>query len=169
MSRWPQQTTAERFAAKVARGGADECWLWQGALNNFGYGKFGLSLGELGEPKKSSIVAHRVAWRLENGPIPTGLCVCHRCDNPRCVNPAHLFLGTKAENTRDMLAKGRDRQPLRRGIEVHNALLTDDRVREIRRMLAARTGTHRQIGALFGVRKSAISGIASGTSWSHVT
>lgn len=78
----------------------DDCWLWTGGRNPKGYGVFKVSgVGFRG--------AHRVAWELANGPAPAGLCVLHHCDNPRCVRVDHLFLGTKADNSADMVAKGR--------------------------------------------------------------
>ena len=95
---------AERLAAKVRRGGPDDCWPWEGRTVGAGYGTIGI--GRRGE---GSMLAHRLAWVLERGPIPKGLNVLHSCDNPPCCNPAHLFLGTQGDNMRDMAAKGRDR------------------------------------------------------------
>ena len=90
-----------RFWAKVRK--TDGCWLWTAGTfaRRYGYGQFGLN----GHPHK----AHRLAWEFTNGPIPEGLSVLHHCDNPPCVNPAHLFLGTRGDNTRDMMMKGRSR------------------------------------------------------------
>lgn len=91
----------ERFWSKVDVRAPHECWEWQAERNHAGYGR----LHHDGSKKS----AHRLAWALVNGPIPAGLCVCHRCDNRRCCNPTHLFLGTVADNNRDMMAKGRVR------------------------------------------------------------
>lgn len=96
--RWPG-TTEERFWARVDRG--DGCWEWRGCKKRNGYGWVGV--------RKEQWVAHRLAWTFVNGPIPTGLHVCHRCDNPSCVRPDHLFIGSHADNMADMKAKGRGR------------------------------------------------------------
>lgn len=98
-----------RFWAKVDKsGGPDACWIWTASKVPSGYGSFGVNGRLFG--------AHRIAWVLENGQIPHdgsyhGMCVCHKCDNPACCNPAHLFLGTNMDNARDREKKGRGNQP----------------------------------------------------------
>lgn len=93
------KTPGERFDAKVDKSGPGGCWVWTGKRSREGYGRFSLD-GRL-------VNAHRWSWERAVGPIPNGLLVCHHCDNPPCVNPEHLFVGTIQDNTRDMLAKGR--------------------------------------------------------------
>jgi hypothetical protein len=94
--------TIERFWAKVSKQPSG-CWLWTGSKRSKGYGAF--CYAKNGEVVQGR--AHRFSWELHNGEIPDGLCVLHKCDVPSCVNPDHLWLGTKAENNRDMVAKGR--------------------------------------------------------------
>jgi len=93
---------ALRFWPFVARGTAGECWLWMGSVKDTGYGQFTIN-----SLQKAPLRAHRVAWEIANGPIPKGLHVLHHCDNRRCVNARHLFLGTNHDNIKDMWAKGR--------------------------------------------------------------
>lgn len=93
---------AERFWPKVdSSGGPGACWTWTASCKIKGYGQ--ISAGGRERP----LLAHRVAWEITNGPIGVGSVVCHSCDNPKCCNPAHLFLGTQAENLQDMTDKGR--------------------------------------------------------------
>lgn len=99
-----QLPVEERFWSKVATKGPDDCWEWGAGIGANGYGKFRLS-----DPRREA-GAHRMAWALAKGAeVPEGLCVLHKCDNPPCCNPAHLFLGTKGDNNRDRAEKGRTR------------------------------------------------------------
>ena len=103
----PAKPMHERFWSKVRV--TARCWWWEGFCEPDGYGLVGLF---------SSLMitrAHRAAWLLTNGPIPAGLHVLHRCDNPPCVNPDHLFLGTHGDNMRDARLKGRLRRPAKKG------------------------------------------------------
>lgn len=98
----------ERFWDKVSK--SDGCWEWMGYLNPKGYGVLAGDRKGRNAPKKMYYLAHRLSWEIANGAIPDGKCICHHCDNRKCVRPEHLFLGTRADNTLDMIAKGRHRQ-----------------------------------------------------------
>ena len=147
-------STQERFWSKVDKRGPDDCWEWMASKTIQGYGHFRLN----GKTEH----ANRTAWKLANGGIPDGMCVCHHCDNPSCANPTHLFLGTVADNNRDCVSKGRDRHI--RGEEHSRAILTAFDVRFIRHWL--KTGhTQQKIADAFGVSDSAINHINTGRNW----
>jgi hypothetical protein len=102
-------TFSQRFWAKVKK--TETCWTWTAYRDPQGYGTFSVGPRATHAPHR----AHRVAWELTNGQIPDGSLVLHRCDNPSCVNPKHLFLGTHQDNQRDKVAKGRQATGLRNG------------------------------------------------------
>ena len=130
----------------------DGCWPWTGALDRDGYGVFCY----IGKVYK----AHSMALRLDGRPVPKGMYACHHCDNPSCVNPAHLYVGTPLENSRD--AKDRGRVPV--GEKHYLAKLTEKDVLEIR----ASDLTCAKLAMQFGVSLSNISFIRTGKSWRHV-
>lgn len=147
----------DRFWSKVRIG--DGCWTWTASLRHKGYGQFRFD----GKTRK----AHRVSWEIANGPIPEGQHVLHRCDNPACVRPSHLFLGTNEDNHADMMAKGRNGYAAHRGETNGFARLDEESVRRIRRLLADGQ-TQKELGRLFGVSNQTIFRIQHGHSWSHV-
>jgi len=150
----------KRFWSKVDRsGGPDTCWPWlTSALADFGYGVVGVG----GRRKNGGRTekAHRVAWMLTFGPIADGLNVLHSCDNPLCCNPSHLFLGTLADNTADMVAKGRHAHG-----ECSYAKLTWEQVEEIRKRYATGSESQRWIARDYGISRSMVGLIVRGERW----
>lgn len=148
-----------RFWRYVDKRGPDECWPWTGKTEKNGYGRF--QIGGKGSPQ---LGAHRVSFQLNNGgEMP--LVVMHKCDNPPCVNPAHLEAGTHKENTADMIAKGRKRISRALGDNNFNTKLTPDDVRAIR----LRQGeSANSVGRSFGVDHKAILAIWRGITWTHI-
>jgi hypothetical protein len=142
-----KKSLKERFEEKYLRKSDHECWEWTASLNAGGYGQITIGL----RPHH----AMRVSYSLYVGDIPPGMCVCHRCDNRKCVNPSHLFIGTVAENNADMRKKGRQRggpgNPAR-GMSLPQTKLSDEQILEIR----SATGSLRQLGAIYGVSGSLI-------------
>lgn len=138
----------------------NNCWTWTGATNNCGYGMIKVN-------SKTVMSAHRVAWILFNNSIPTGKCVLHNCDNPSCVNPAHLFIGTQSDNMRDMAAKGRAGTNGQFGETSSNSKLTNAIVLYIKQYPNYR-GSCTELANKFGVVTSTISSIRHNKNWKHV-
>lgn len=163
----------KRFFAKVEK--SDGCWLWQGAIDRKGYGMF--SIGSRRRPdgtrRNSMVLAHRVSYEIEFGAIPRSgasgyLCVLHSCENPGCVNPKHLFLGTNLDSVRKMDAKGRRKTKALCGAAHGNAVLTEDKVREIVRRHFDDKVPQRHLAAEFGVAASTVNHIFTGRLWKHL-
>lgn len=139
----------ERFWSKVDKSG--ECWVWIGQTSSKGYGSF-------------TIGAHRFAYESTYGYIPDGILVCHKCDNPRCVRPDHLFLGTPLENTADMISKGRKAI----GSNVGGAKLTKEQVVQIISECKIANLSIPDIAKKYGVVPTTIQAIKYGRSWKHI-
>jgi len=158
----------ERFFEKVHTGSG--CWEWQGSLAPNGYGQFFRPEG--------SRQAHRIAWEYENGPIENGLHVCHTCDNRKCVRPSHLFLGTRSDNMKDMVAKQRHNtspgcramlkvRKVNRGVNNHECKLTEEQAM-IAKACPQTRGSASRLAEAFGVSLTVISDIRAGKRWTHL-
>lgn len=146
---------------KVAPSGCHE---WQGHIMRNGYGQFNVN----GKVQ----LTHRVSYEMSNGCIPQGMYVLHRCDNPACCNPEHLFVGTQADNMRDAKLKGRSRSPLidnpRIGKLNVNAKMTDELVARARSMYATGGYSQPQLARMFGVSKASMNSLLLRKTWAHV-
>lgn len=142
----------------------NNCWYWIGARNDRGYGVIGR-----GSRKQGIIKAHRIAYELFYfTKLEKDKCVCHTCDNPACVNPQHLFIGTQADNVADMIAKGRNvLPPIRRGNKSNLARLNDKKISQIRK-LANGGSSSRKIAKQFEVSNTTILQVVQRKSWRHV-
>ncbi len=148
------------------------CIEWQGNIDSTGYGRFYFT--------RQITLAHRASWLIFRGEIPNGLCILHKCDNPPCVNPDHLFVGDRKDNARDMASKGRQwvqKNPIGRPVcpielkprgEKHGmSKMTDEIVRSIR-IRAGKGETGKTLSIEYGCSRSLISQIIRGEIWGHV-
>ena len=144
------------FKMRIAPPDQNGCTVWTRGRDRAGYGSF--SVG------KAVVFTHRLAWMIANGPIPEGMMICHKCDNPPCCNPDHLFLGTHDDNTDDKVAKGRQI----RGSDIGNSLLTEEQVLEIRRIYGCGEMGQVALGKKFGVTQANINDIVLRHTWTHL-
>lgn len=151
----------ERFMSRRIEA-KEGCWVWTGSIDYKGYGAISF--------KAKLYKAHRIAWELFYGVAPPAdKLVCHNCDTPSCVRPSHLFVGTPADNTADMMRKGRSyRGTPKRGTENGGSRATEDTVRRIR-LLRAEGGTIKGIARMVGMSASQVSNIDSGKHWSWLS
>lgn len=159
----PVQTAEAKFLSQRIATSKETCWNWNGTLHKDGYGVF-YTPTRSGD--KKTLLAHRFAWELVNGNIPAGLCICHKCDNPRCVNTNHLFVGTQLDNIADMVAKGRGRHLA--GVEIAMSKLNDEKVRQMRAIRTAESTTLSVLADRFGVTKATVSKAINLQTWKHV-
>lgn len=146
-------TQDDTLLAKIDKNHPSGCWIYKGATDRRGYGRPCRMLFGGGRKR---YYAHRRSYEIHKGPIPEGMLVLHKCDNPPCCNPEHLFLGTDADNVWDKMRKGR-----------HACKLTEDQVREIKRLLP--TTPQKDLAKRFKISATMISSIYKGTRWGHIT
>jgi hypothetical protein len=164
----PETSIVERFWRSVDKNGPivrpelGPCWLWKLSVDHHGYGQ--IVSCKMEDNTRLYLKTHRVSWEINCGPIPEGLGVLHKCDNPPCCNPEHLFLGDTDANMKDAASKCR----LPRGKKHHNGRFTPEQVLEIRRLYQGGGITQRAIGERFGVTRSAILGILRKDNYAYV-
>lgn len=156
------KSQVERFWPKVHKGNG--CWVWLGSVMKGGYGKF---MWDNKRKFQREIGAHRASWLLTGKYIPPGHDVCHSCDNPRCVRPDHLFVGTRKDNMQDAVKKGRQLTVPLKGIANGRATITDDDVRQIR-CRASMGENHKALAAEYRMTKENIRMIVHRKTWSHI-
>jgi len=150
------ESLEERFNQKWIPVPESGCWIWIASLDTHGYGHI--------KENSKTILAHRVSYQLFNGDIQDGFCVCHTCDERSCVNPKHLFLGTKQDNMSDAAKKDR----LAKGEKIGLAKCTEELVKHIRYLLNNTNKSQDQISLETGISQSAISEINLRKTWKHV-
>lgn len=149
-----------RFHRQVVQLDNDDCWPWLGHVNLRGYGNFAFRI----QSRVHTVAAHRIAALIAFGSIDRGVNVLHHCDNPRCCNPSHLFLGSQEENMRDCAAKRRTTF----GRRANRAKLTDDLVRRLPRVIQSGS-SYRKIPTEVGCAWQTVQKAARGLTWKHIT
>lgn len=146
---------AQRLWRSVTK--SEACWEWTGARTTAGYGHFQFLCRHY--------YAHRLSYEIAFGAVPSGMVICHRCDNPKCVRPEHLFLGTHADNARDKVEKNRHVLPMLARARHPSAKLSESDVAEMRRRHTEDGTSGAALGRLFGVSTSQACNILRGDSW----
>jgi hypothetical protein len=156
------RTVEDKFWDHIWTNEETGCWEWTGVLNYKGYGMI--------VHRKKQVAAHRTSYKIHYGEIPEGMLVCHKCDNRKCVNPEHLFLGTPKENSQDMVRKGRRGHSNNGRIgEAHGMhIVTEEQVLEIRALRESKNLSFGELGKMYGVTRHAIYRIVHRLAWKHI-
>lgn len=169
----PRETLESKFWSKVKKGRSlDDCWEWTASKFKAGYGQLTHGYAE-GEHK--NLKGHRVSYEIHFGAIPDGMLVCHRCDEPSCANPRHLYLGTWQDNVQDMIVKGRRYDTS--GANNGQAKITAKIAEQIRKEYAKndptfnryqrRKWSQAKLGAKYGITQTVVSNIVNGNYWKN--
>lgn len=153
-------TTIERFWDQVDIKSIEECWTWMGYKNKKGYGRFGIT-------SYNKYLSHRYCWTICCGDIPLGLFVLHKCDNPSCVNPMHLFLGTNSDNMIDCSNKDRSNKPRGENNPSHKLKTID--IINIRKQYISGEYSQRQLAKMYNIHQTTIGDIVRQELWQHVS
>ncbi|MBW4482976.1 MAG: HNH endonuclease [Tildeniella torsiva UHER 1998/13D] len=157
----------ERLWSRVVKGERDECWEWKGTRNQKGYGTFAIRING----KQIRFIVHRLSYALEHNHDPGKLFTCHRCDNPPCVNPHHLFLGTARANNLDAFRKGRNQVVgayAKCGEDNVRSLYTREQVAEMRKLANEEGWGVPELRAEFGGSRGGVHAILSGANWKNI-
>lgn len=154
----------DRFFSKIRPGLEGQCWEWAGSHMPNGYTSFQLDRTTIGRGK--TVLGHRYMYEYVYGPMPEGMCVCHRCDNRGCVNPTHMFMGTRKDNAHDAVRKGRNSRGSVNGMSI----LTESDIPRLRTLITTGPrGTQRRLAREHGISESSMSQMIHGKTWRHVT
>ena len=159
MARWNYKNHQDRFLSHVILSGDEDCWEWTASKNTKGYGQFMYKI----KGRRIHGMAHRFSFIIHKGKIPKGMCVLHHCDNPGCVNPKHLWIGTNQDNMDDRNRKGR--QAHLRGSASGLSKLVEEEVIEIKNIIKEGKLFYPEIAKLYGVCRSTIAAISTGQNW----
>ena len=164
------RTNTERFWSYVNKDFPGTCWEWIGGKRDGGYGRYWF--------EGKAMPSHRYSYELLNGPVPDGYIICHKCDNPACCNPDHLFLGTNARNSADMVAKGRQSKGIEhakailpnrpKGINHANSVLTEEQVIEMRVLYETGKWFQRALAKRYNTSQATVQRVVTRKAWSHV-
>lgn len=159
INQYSKLSVEDRFFIKISKNQETNCWEWLGAKHKDGYGFFYNN-------EYKTVLAHRYSWLKYRGDIPEGMYVCHHCDNRKCVNPEHLFLGTQLDNVRDMYSKNRQHQNI--GQEHPRAKLTNESVLFIRKARKEKLYKETELADMFNVSVTTIHRVYHYGGWTHL-